>query len=401
MVGCAKPRQFARERRSEATEPKYRPNGPYCELSAFDVETGDKRKSTDQSRTRGGLYLKPKKRGAHFNDSGVLFLPKALSTNALKTATRVLRAHQEKQDPDEHKICWEGTESKKYTQHSWRATFRLLLRNAGCPEHFIDLAGGWASKHGAGAEYGHQTGVCPEEILFKFSAIIGGWRVHYDDMVMKTSALLCKTAELEQQRAFLITQLQQKEEQKKNQPQLQLQSHADPPNSRPAPLELQIELSSLATQTTRIETQLNRDFPLAVSLLREIAATTARLSSEVAHLRTAPPPVAPTPPPSDHDSREMREMRVAISNNTAQVARLVASCSKVSTDVTSVLEHKDADLRALTAQIADMRVGSVSPPYAGSPSVPYTPNAHAAGYWSAVTDNRPSPFTDNRPCQWS
>jgi len=149
----------------------------------------------------------------------------------------------------------------------------------------------------------------------------------------------------------------------------------------------------------------------------------------------------------------MREMRLALSNNTKQVARLVASMSKVSTDVASTLASKDAQLASLSAHLADLRVSSASAPapspaatpaygaayvaaaahptyqpdlqikgrrapdplttpaewarldaassvVSNSPGSSFSvssaslyspPNAHIASYWGAVTQNRPSP----------
>jgi len=367
-------------------DPTHRPVGPYCEVAAFDLPAGEKRKSksSDQSRQLGGLYLKPKRRGAHFSKSGVLFFPRALSDSALQKATKILRSNLELQDPEEHEICWANTQHKKYTQHSYRATFRVLLRLAGVPEHFIDLAGGWASKSGAGAEYGHETGVCPEEVLMKISAILGGWRLHYDDMVMQTDALLVNKAQMEEQRAFLIAELQ--EEKKKSQLQLQNQPTAGPlppptPPQLPTPAAAALDLTPL----TRIESQLHRDFPVALAVLGEVAVTTARLSRAVASLQAdQPPPLAPPPPPTppgpDHTA-EMREMRLALSNNTKQVARLVASMSKVSTDLSSTLASKDAQLASLSAHLADLRVSSASDP---APSPAATP-AYGAAYVAAAS----------------
>jgi len=176
-------------------------------------------------------------------------------------------------------------------------------------------------------------------------------------------SLVSASISMMKQRDFLISELQNR--------QLQIAAPPTPTttqiaSSAPAATTTKnnTDLSSLIDQTTRIETGVrsidtqlknptpNTDLPVALSLLREISCGVARVSSDVTFLRACEPPQAPA---SYQETAEIRELRLAVRNNTNQTTHLAAAVSKMAGALTSLISTRDTEIATLHANLMDVQ----------------------------------------------
>ena len=203
--GPNSPALFA-EAHSRVCAASHRPVGPYCPHASV-KEPQKNGELGEVGQYKGGCYLKLVKRGSSWKE-GVLFTGTALSRSAVLNAFKVLKQHHEAVDPVQYLATWQGCQHKKHTMHSMRATYPYILRKCSVPEHWINMGGNWANNIGAGVEYGHVNGIAPDEIMVKICRALGGYRRHFDDMVLESTALIQTNRQMQQQQTYLIAQLQ-------------------------------------------------------------------------------------------------------------------------------------------------------------------------------------------------
>jgi len=293
------------------SNPTHRPSGQYQKNAQITEINADG--TPDMGKFMGACYLAPTGKKQHFNEEGVLFKNVALSAQSCHGALKILWDNLEKKDPEKFKKLWRfpGWEFKKWSTHSFRATFRLWLRQAGVPEPYIDLYGGWALS--AGQNYGHQTGVCPVEVGEKCSDIIYGWCDHYDPAVANSSRLLVQNKRLAESQSSLLEGLARHLKAPRVEgPVLALESGAEPdadldfsslfasqesttavarpaPPTNPDPAPVMALLVQIQTQLTNAQTQLASAPAHSDTNALAVLSALRQLRTDVARFNPPPP----------------------------------------------------------------------------------------------------------------